>query len=91
MNQHEHAAEWARYTEMVPEELRSAGWVVWIFYSGVTMFGDPAHRAVLRKDRDDPNGARAAGDGATKEEALRNAIREALDSEAASQAQTPQE
>jgi hypothetical protein len=90
MSEQEHATAWARYTGMIPEELRGAGWTPWIFYSGVTLFGDLAHRAVLRKNPFDPSGAQAAGDGATKEEALRGAIREALDIEATSQAQPPQ-
>jgi hypothetical protein len=86
----EQSAAWARYVDMIPEELSAAGWTLWSFCSGTTLFGDPAHRAVLHKDLDDPDGARAAGDGSTREEAVRGAIREALDIEAANQAQTPQ-
>jgi hypothetical protein len=49
------------------------------------MFGDPSHMAVLRKNLENPAGERATGDGTTKEEALRGAIRQALTIEAGGQ------
>ncbi len=91
MNEQERVPEWERYVEMIPEEMRAAGWTLWAVPNGPTVFGDPLYIAVLWKDLDDPNGARAAGDGATAEEAVRGAISAALALEAASQAQPPQE
>ena len=91
MSDQERVAIWARYTEMIPEELRAVGWTLWMITNGMTLFGDPVHGAVLRKNLEHPGGEQATGAGATEEEAVRNAIREALAIEAASQAQTPQE
>jgi hypothetical protein len=91
MNQEVHAAEWDRYTEMIPEELRAAGWRLWAIGDITTVFGGRIYSAVLLKNLDNPSGARTAEYGATGEEALRGAIREALAIEVASQAQTPQE
>ena len=85
MSDPKYAAAWARYVELIPDELTAAGWTLWAFYSGATLFGDPSHLAVLHKDLDDPNGDRATGEGATAEEALRGAIREALAIEAGGQ------
>ena len=91
MREHDRAAVWARYAELIPEELTAVGWTLWALGSVATLVGDPLSIAVLRKDLDDPHGGRVTGGGATEEEALRGAIREALAIEAANQAQTPHE
>ena len=84
-------AAWAQFVALLPDHLTAAGWVVWGFFSGRTVFGDPLHTAMLRKDLDDPDGDRATGEGPTREEALGEAIREALTIEAASQSRSSQE
>jgi hypothetical protein len=39
---------WARYVDMIPEELSAAGWTLWSFSSGTTLFGDRAYSAMLQ-------------------------------------------
>ena len=73
----ERAAAWARAVALIPEELTAAGWTLWGVYRGATLFDDPSHLVVLRKDLDDPRGARATGEGATEDAAVRGAIWEA--------------
>ncbi len=85
MSDPKYAAAWARSVELIPEELSAAGWTLWAFYSGATLFGDPSHIAVLRKDLENPSGKRATGEGATEEEAVRGAIGEALTIETSGQ------
>ncbi len=71
------AAAWARAVALIPEELTAAGWRLWGLYRGTTLFDDPSHLAVLRKDLDDPRGTRATGEGETEDAAVRRAIWEA--------------
>ncbi len=69
---------WIRYSQLIPDELSTAGWALWAVGNGPTLYGAERYMAVLLKDVEDPDGTRAAGDGATQEEAVRGAIREAL-------------
>ena len=88
MREHDRAAVWARYADLIPEELTAVGWTLWALGSVATLVGDPLSIAVLRKDLDDPKGARVTGGGATEEEAVRGAIREALAIESGGQEET---
>lgn len=75
---------WIWPTDLIPADLRRVGWTLWAVGNGPTLFGTQRYMAVLLKDREHPNGTRAAGDGATQEDAVRAAIRDALAIEAAS-------
>src|SRR5215211_1729697 len=88
MSEHDRAAVWARYGELIPEELTAVGWTLWALGSVATLVGDPLSIAVLWKDLDDPKGARVTGGGATEEEAVRGAIREVLAIESGGQEET---
>jgi hypothetical protein len=81
----ERAAAWARAVALIPEELTAAGWKLWGIYRGATLFDDPSHLVVLRKGLADPRGARAIGEGATEEAAVRLAIWDARTSETSDQ------
>ena len=81
----ERAAAWARAVALIPEELTAAGWTLYGLYRGAPLFDDPSHLAVLRKDPDDPRGARATGEGGTEEAAVRGAIWEARTIESSAQ------
>jgi hypothetical protein len=76
---------WIRSTDLIPADLRRVGWTLWAVGNGPTLFGAQRYMAVLLKDRKDPDGTRAAGDGSTEEDAVRAAIREALTIEAGGQ------
>lgn len=39
MSDHEHIEAWAKYTEMIPEELSTAGWALWAMGDVATVFG----------------------------------------------------
>ncbi len=79
------AAAWARVVALIPEDLTAAGWTLWGVYRGATLFDDPSHLIVLRKDLDAPHGARATGEGETEGAAVRGAIWEARSIEAGGQ------
>ena len=55
------AAAWARFAALIPDELTAAGWNLWGFSGGTTLFSDRSHLVVLRQDLDNPTGADAMG------------------------------
>ena len=72
------SAAWARFAKRIPNELTKAGWSLWAAYGDTNLFGKRPAIVVLHKDLDSPLGVSAMGEGATEEEALNKAIRQAL-------------